>query len=180
LSEVVYKYYGDGMQLYSKKRIIVTVAGGGFAWESQALIKALGKDYEYHFVTTSDSLGKIEVLNLPKGKIHVITKPTTMNVRSVWIRAINTLKGFWNAYKVVKKTNPFAIICLGTSLSVPLCFWGKLFKKKTIFIESITRVSKPSVTGRIISLLRLSNRFYVQWPEAINLYKRSIYKGTIL
>jgi hypothetical protein len=63
---------------------------------------------------------------------------------------------------------------------VPLCFWGKLAGKTTVFVESITRVKRPSLTGRILSRFRLCDRLFVQWPEAVKLYKGAIYDGAVL
>ncbi|MBI5467815.1 MAG: hypothetical protein HY891_01670 [Deltaproteobacteria bacterium] len=163
-----------------KKKVIVTLTGGGFLWEAQALINGLGKDLEYHFVTVSDALGKVGVIDIPAGEVHVIGKITTMRNRSLWRIARNAIVSFMDAYGVVKKADPEAVICVGTSIAVPLCFWAKFFRKKAIFVESITRVSKPSLTGRIISALRLCDRFYVQWPEAAGLYRGAIYRGTVL
>lgn len=165
---------------------MVTLTGGGFLWEAKALIKALGTGYCYHYVTahydflkTPDAMGKL-VSGLPEGKIHTICRTTTMSEKSFWKRVRNTLISLRDAYKVIKKVDPIAVICIGTSLAIPLCFWAKVFRKRTIFVESITRVSQPSLTGKILSTLRLCDRFYVQWPEAVNLYRGSIYRGTVL
>ncbi|MBW2570108.1 MAG: hypothetical protein JRD93_18365 [Deltaproteobacteria bacterium] len=164
----------------SKKKILVTLTGGGFLWEAQALIKGLGKDYDYQFVTTPDAAGKVGVVDIPDGKVHIIAKSTTMNVKSSAEKVKNTLSSFRDAYKVIRKVDPFAVICVGSSIAVPLCFWAKCFRKKAIFVETITRISKPSLTGKIISALKLCDRFYVQWPEGVSLYKGAIYAGTVL
>lgn len=163
-----------------RKKILVTLAGGGFLWEAQALIKGMGNDYEYHYVTTPDAMDKVGVVDILEGGIHIIAKPTTMNVRSNLKKVKNTLSSFRDACKLIRKVDPFAVICVGSSIAVPLCFWAKCFRKKAIFVETITRISKPSLTGKIISTLKLCDRFYVQWPEAVRLYKGAIYAGTVL
>jgi beta-1,4-N-acetylglucosaminyltransferase len=163
-----------------KKRVMVTLTGGGFLWESQSLIKCLGNEYEYHFVTTPDSVGKARIINIPDGEIHTIAKPTTMNITSNIRKAINTLQSFRDAYNIIKKIDPFAVICLGSSVAIPLCFCGKCLRKQTIFVETITRISKPSLTGKILSAFKLCDRLYVQWPEAIEMYNGAIYRGTVI
>ena len=163
-----------------RKKIIVTLTGGGFLWEAQALIKGLGNDYDYYYVTTPDAAGKVGVVDIPEGGIHIIAKPTTMNVKSSLEKVKNTLSSFRDACNLIRKVDPFAVICVGSSIAVPLCFWAKCFKKKAIFVETITRISKPSLTGKIISTLKLCDRFYVQWPEGVNLYRGAIYAGTVL
>jgi UDP-N-acetylglucosamine:LPS N-acetylglucosamine transferase len=163
-----------------RKRVLVTLAGGGFLWEAQALIKGMGKGYDYHFVTTPDAMDKVNVVDIPDGPVHIIAKPTTMNEKSSLKKVKNTLRSFRDVCRVIRKVDLFAVICIGSSIAVPLCLWAKCFRKKAIFVETITRISKPSLTGKIISTLRLCDRFYVQWPEAVNLYKGAIYAGTVL
>ena len=86
----------------------------------------------------------------------------------------------WQACAIVHKSKPDAIVGVAVPLSVPLAIAGKLFGKKVIFIESITRVAHPSITGRILDALALADRIYVQWSGSVNLYKNAIYKGTVL
>ncbi len=166
--------------MYKPKKILVTLTGGGFLWQARSLLSHLGNDYDYHFVTTHDSYNKNRATDIPTGEIHLISKITTIADGSPFKIVKNALKSFLDAYKVVKKVNPIAVICVGSSIAIPLCFWAKFFKKKAIFIESITRVLKPSLTGKIISTFRFCDRFYVQWPETVKLYRGALYKGTIL
>ncbi len=165
---------------FKPKKILVTLTGGGFLWQAQSLLNHLGNDYEYNYVTVQDSIEKAKTINIPKGEIHNITKIASMGDKSFIKILENTIISLKDAYRVVKKVNPCAVICVGTSLAVPLCLWAKYFGNKAIFVESITRVSKPSLTGKILSTLRLCDRFYVQWPEAVKLYRGAIYRGRVL
>ncbi|HEY4708322.1 MAG TPA: hypothetical protein VII64_12755 [Thermodesulfobacteriota bacterium] len=164
----------------ARKRVIVTLTGGGFLWEALSLANGLGDDIEYHFVTVPDAKGKLKVIDLPKGEVHIIEKITTMRSSSFLKKLGNALVSFMGAYRVMRKVKPHAVVCVGTSIAVPLCFWAKAFGAKSIFVESITRVTKPSVTGRILGSLRLCDRLYVQWPEATGLYRGAEYRGTVL
>ncbi len=163
-----------------RKKVMVTLTGGGFLWESLQLIKGVGSGLDYYFVTTPDSLSAIKTIQIPRGKIYVIEKITTMGNKSFLKILKNTFLSFVDAYKAFKKVNPVAVICVGSSIAIPLCFWAKFFRKKAIFVESITRVSQPSLTGKTLSFLGLCDRFYVQWPEAVRLYRGSEYQGTVL
>lgn len=163
-----------------QKIILVTLAGGGFLWETQSLIKGMGDSYEYHYVAANDLVWKARKMGIPDMQIHPIGGGTTLSEKNRLRRLRDMLISFRDAYYIVRRVRPHAIICVGTSISVPLCFWGKFFKIKTIFVESMTRVKKLSLTGRIIGALGLSDRFYVQWPETASLQKQAIYKGTVL
>lgn len=167
--------------ILNQKRIVIAITGGGFSWESTALVQGLGMNYEYHFVSLSYPTWKIKIRNMPKkGEVDYVSVVTTIGDKALWKKVRNVLLSLRDAYKFIKKVNPSAVICVGSSVAVPLCFWAKFFGKKAIFIESITRVTNPSLTGKIISTLRLCDRFYVQWPEAVNLYRGAIYRGTVL
>jgi len=163
-----------------KKRVLLTLTGGGFLWEAQSLANGLGEGLEYHFVTVPDAACKVDVVGLPQGEVHLIEKITAMSSRSLLKKLRNSLVSFIGAYRVVRKVRPEAVICVGTSIAVPLCFWARAFGIKSIFVESITRVTRPSQTGRILSMLRLCDRLYVQWPEAEGLYRGAVYRGTVL
>lgn len=163
----------------NSKRLIVTLTGGGFRWEAESLIGGLGADFEYHYVTHGDSRSKPKP-GLPDGPIHLIKKITTMSEKGFLRQSANFLRSFRDAWVVINRVKPDAIICVGTSAAVALCLCGKLKGIRTIYIESITRISKASLTGRLLSVFRLCDRHYVQWPEATRLYRRAIYRGTVL
>lgn len=164
----------------ARKKILVSLAGGGFLWETQALIKGLGDTYEYHFATGADLVWKAKQMGIPENRIHPIESVTTLAEKNLLRRVRNLLISFHDSYKIIRRVNPSAVVCLGSSLSVPLCFWGKSFRKKTVFVESMTRVTKLSLTGKIIGSLGLCDRFYVQWPETARLQKGAIYRGSVL
>ena len=54
---------------------------------------------------------------------------------------------------------------------------GRLLGIPTLFIETFTRVSKPSLTGRIMS--RLAKRFFYQWESLAPFYPKGIHSGPL-
>ncbi|WP_306533875.1 hypothetical protein [Geobacter sp.] len=160
-------------------KLIVTLTGGGFLWEAKALINGLGEGYEYHYVTTPDAL-VTSGDGMPHGEVHLISRVTSMSDNSLAKRMKNLVISIRDSYRVIKTVKPDAVICIGSSIAVPLCFWAKVFGKKAVFVESITRVTNPSFTGKILSTLGLCDRFYVQWPEAEKLYRGAVYRGSVL
>ena len=149
-------------------------------FEAGRILERMGDEYEYHYVTTADAFGKCSLMRIPEGKVHVIKKSTTLNIKNHVKTALNTLSTIYDAYQLLACVKPFAVVCIGTSMAIPLCFWGKYFRKNTIFVESITRIKKPSLTGNILCRLNLCDRIYVQWPEAVKLYDGSFYRGSVL
>jgi hypothetical protein len=160
-------------------RVLLSIQGGGFFWQSRSVAKSLSGDFDLHYISP-DSARPFEQSGLPQAPWHTVSNLTTLADRSAWRKTRNILVSLRETLAVVRAGKPEAIVCVATSLAVPLFIWGRIFGKRTVFIESITRVSTPSTTGRILSRLRLCDRFYVQWPEAAALYPDAICRGTVL
>ncbi|HUT57014.1 MAG TPA: glycosyltransferase [Planctomycetota bacterium] len=90
------------------------------------------------------------------------------------------LSGMLSCARAVFKERPDGVAVVASSIAVPLLISAKWLGIKTVFIDSITRVTKPSRTGRIISFLGLADRLYVQWPEGTAMYRRAIYAGRLI
>jgi hypothetical protein len=161
------------------RRVLVTISGGGFFWQSRNVTIGLAPDFALHYAT-AESPETWNGMGLPDGTFHEICRITTMTDRSLLRQIFNFAASFVAAYRVVKQVDPDAIVCIASSIAVPLCFWGRMAGKTTVFVESITRVSSPSLTGRILTRLRLCDRVFVQWPEAVKLYKGAVYQGAVL
>ena len=162
-----------------RKRVLVTIQGGGFFWQSRSVAQALAKEFDLAYVSSS-AARDFPDHGLPDATWHQMSSVTTLADRSFWRKAANVGHGLWQSFRVIRRARPDAIVCVASSLAVPLCLCGKILGRKTVFIESITRVSAPSVTGMILSRLHLCDRHYVQWPEAESLYPAAIYRGSVL
>lgn len=162
-----------------KKRVLMTVQGGGFFWQSRSVAKDLVDEFELCYISSNMETA-FPQSGLPPAPWHKVTHMTTLASQSTWHKIRDVTVALRDTYRVIRSVKPQAIVCVATSLAVPLCFWGKIFGIKTVFIDSITRVSTPSATGRILTRFRLCNRFYVQWPEAKSMYRGSVCKGTVL
>jgi UDP-N-acetylglucosamine:LPS N-acetylglucosamine transferase len=114
---------------------------------------------------------RFEILRIP---------PVTTIASSAVSRALNFVKCIWAALAMLRRDRPDLVVTVASSLAVPVFLAAKLLGIKTVYIDSITRVNQASTTGRLLSKFKLADRFYVQWPEAVSLYKGAIYKGTVL
>lgn len=79
-----------------------------------------------------------------------------------------------NIYYFVKY-NPKIIISTGAHTGVFMCYIGKLFKKKIIFIEVFDRYKTLTLSGKMIYFI--ADKFIVQHKELITKYPKSIYIG---
>lgn len=97
-------------------------------------------------------------------------------------RPYSPFRFLWNlAYltRIYKKEKPDFVLSTGAEIAIPAVFIAKLFRIPTLYIECGAQVTKPSLTGRILS--RIADTFYVQWPELLEAYgKRAQYRGSLI
>jgi hypothetical protein len=161
-----------------RRKVLVTVAGGGFGNQTLRLIALLGARYRYEYVVIRGLWYDVRAKLDRSARAWELTVPGVIGDGRLK-KALRVLRCFVEASAIVARSRPDAVICLGTSMSVPLCFWGRVFGAKVIYIDSISRPYKMSFTGELIRRLRLSHRVYVQWPDVARL-ARVRYKGRLL
>jgi UDP-N-acetylglucosamine:LPS N-acetylglucosamine transferase len=76
---------------------------------------------------------------------------------------------------ILLKEKPDVIITTGAHTCVPMCYLGKIFKKKIIYIESFAKVKTPNLSGKLV--YPIADLFIVQWPELLKYYPKGKYLG---
>ena len=116
------------------------------------------------------------VLNVPiiespdmKGRTQIIT----LSQRD-WKFLIN----LWEAFSIIRREKPAAILTTGGGFSVAFALVGKLLGVPTAYVETVAKVNIPTVTGRI--MYHLVDRFFYQWPYLKEFFPRGEYVGLIL
>jgi len=146
-------------------KICIVSSCGGHLTEVQSL-GSVYKAYEHFYVVNHPILLRDDM------------KDNTYFIRHSE-RDLLFLFNLIEAYKILKAEKPDLIISTGAGPVVPFALIGKyMFGVKIIFIETLTRISKPSLTGRI--MYYLSDIFYVQWPELKKYFPKAKYCGTVL
>jgi beta-1,4-N-acetylglucosaminyltransferase len=67
------------------------------------------------------------------------------------------------AWRAVRSERPDVILSTGAALAVPFFLAGKLFGARLVYVESLTRTTSLSLSGRLVR--PLADAFFVQWPE---------------
>lgn len=96
--------------------------------------------------------------------------PTTRNVA-------NLIRNLRLAWSVVRSLRPKVIVTTGAGLAVPFAWIGRLAGVKVVYVESLTRITKPSLSCRLIR--PVASRIYVQWPDLVGAVPGSKYLGTV-
>lgn len=71
------------------------------------------------------------------------------------------------------------LLCNGPGTCIPICFVTALFDlirlqdTRIVFIESVCRVKKLSLTGYLLYYMHITDLFFVHWDDLAKKYPRS-------
>ena len=129
-------------------------------------LEPLFKDYDYSIITEKDST----TIDLQKKyKIYYVPYSTRSKIISYFFKYTFVIL---KSIILFIRIKPDVIVTTGTHTVVPICFLGKLFKRKIIYIETYANITKKTLTG--IILYPISDLFIVQWRQMKNLYPKAI------
>jgi len=156
--------------LKNKKVLFISSTGGHL--DELLQLKELFKKYDSYIITektksTIDLKDKYSKVNyLVYGtKDHFLTY---------------IFKFVYNVFKsliLFIKIRPKVIVTTGTHTAVPMCYIGKLFFRKIIYIETIANSNTKTLSGKLV--YPIADTFIVQWESMLELYPKAIYGGWI-
>lgn len=154
------------------KKILYISSTGGHLSELLQL-KKLFEKYNYYIVTektkSSEFLG-----DEYKEKVSYLAYETKKNpLKYFFVFLYNIIKSLI----IFLKQKPDIIVTTGTHTAVPMCYIGKIFRKKIIFIETFANRNTKTVAGKLV--YPIADVFVVQWEEMLNLYPKAQYWGWI-
>lgn len=155
-----------------KKRVLFISSTGGHLNELMQL-SPLFKKYDYKIITEKDKAN--EKLKDKYGKNLFFLPYGTRAKIFVYI-----FKYLYLCLKTVYlyfKIRPKVIVTTGTHTAGPMCYLGKIFGSKIIYIETFANVNKKTATGRLI--YPIADLFIVQWKEMLKVYPKAVYAGSI-
>ncbi len=146
-------------------KVCIVSSCGGHLTE----VRCLKKLYEKldHFYVINDKIG------LPSD----MQENTYFIVHSErdWLFFYN----LWEAFCILKKEKPSILLSTGASPVIAFTIIGRLFFNcRVIYIECITRVNRPSLTGRI--MYHLTDKFFYQWKSLSKYFPKGVYGGPII
>src|SRR5437867_711663 len=89
-------------------------------------------------------------------------------VRQIARNPANSVANFVQSLRILLKERPDAVITTGAGDALPTVFLAAAIGSTIIFVESLARVDRPSLFGRLIQ--RWCDAVMVQWPELKNSY----------
>lgn len=153
------------------KVLFISSTGGHLSELFQ--LSSLFEKYDYHLITEKTKTTN-ELKNKYKERIdYLIFGTKDYPFTYVFKFSFNCIKSMYLYFKI----RPKVIVTTGTHTAVPICYIGKLFGSKIIFIETFANSESRTLSGRLI--YPIANVFIVQWEEMLKLYPKAIYGGWI-
>lgn len=154
------------------KKVLFISSTGGHLNELLQL-KPLFKKYNYHIITEKDKTN--ESLKEEYGeKIDYLPYGTRSKIFTYIFKYLYLcLKTIYLYFKI----RPKYIVTTGTHTAGPMCYIGKIFGSKIIYIETIANINRKTATGRLI--YPIADLFIVQWEEMLKIYPKAVYGGSI-
>jgi len=79
---------------------------------------------------------------------------------------------------ILLRERPDVIVSTGAAVGCILCVLGKLLGARVVWLDSITNVYRPSLSGRLVQ--PFADLFLVQWPELARGRRRMEYAGAVV
>lgn len=155
-----------------KKRVLFISSTGGHLSEMMKL-KSCFKKYNYYIVTekTKSNMGLKDEY---KGKVSYLVYGTKDHLFTYIFKFLyNILKTIYLYFKI----HPDYIVTTGTHTAGPMCYLGKIFGSRVIYIETFANMKTKTITGRLI--YPIADMFLVQWESMIELYPKAKFGGWI-
>lgn len=153
-------------------KVLFIASTGGHLSELMQL-KPMFNDYDYHLITEKTKT-TADLKDVFDDKLDYLLFGTKDHLFSY------IFKFGFNIFKsliLFIKLRPKFIITTGTHTAVPICYIGKLFGSKIIYIETFANIETKTLAGRI--LYPIADLFIVQWESMLELYPNAVYKGWI-
>ena len=155
-----------------KKKVLFISSTGGHLKVLLQLKKLFGKYDSYLITEKTDSTKKLKDEYKEKmgymvfgTKDHMLTYPFKLLANC-----------FISVYYFIK-IRPKYIVTTGTHTAGPICYFGKIFGSKIIYIETMANINRKTQTGRLI--YPIADLFIVQWESMLKIYPKAVYGGFI-
>ena len=165
--------------------VLVTLAGGGWHRETCRVLEQYPPDlfrvaYVYGHHSGNRSAARLPMpVEGPRFAIRYLG-PTRQSAMRWLANPARFGMSVFEGFQLVRRLRPAAILSVGHPAAIPLFLAARVWRARTVFVESLTRVHDLSLTGRLIYRMRLADRMYVQWPRLCKRYGRCRYAGSVL
>ena len=160
----------DRIIVMKKKKIkLCFAASSGGHYEQILMLKPLMEKYD-SFLLNEKTKYKAEVGDVKMYYLHQVNRKELL---FPFAMLGNSFRSLW----LFLKERPDCVITTGVLAMIPMCLLAKMFRRKLIYIESFAKVHSANQTGKFV--YKFADRFYVQWPQMLEIYPEAICLGGI-
>jgi beta-1,4-N-acetylglucosaminyltransferase len=150
----------------SRDEVLLVASNGGHLLQLLQLSDLWPQDRR-HWITFEKS----DAVSLLAGeKVTWAHHPTNRNIP-------NLIRNFFLALSMLRSRNVAAVVSTGAGVAVPFAIAGRLLGVNVVYVESMARITSPSLTGRLV--YPFADTFIVQWPGLQRFFKRARCYGTV-
>ena len=146
--------------------LLLVCSTGGHLWQMLAL-KGAWEPFSRVWVT----FDKSDARSLLQDESVVFAHgPTNRSIK-------NLLRNLRVAWGVLGCVRPSVVLTTGAGVAVPFAWIARLRGARVVYVESFTRIDRPSLSCRLIA--PVANRIYAQWPELVQAVPRARFVGNV-
>lgn len=153
-------------------KILFISSTGGHLSELLQLNKMF-KDNDFNIITEETKSTKYLLDKYPNRVNYLVYGTKSHPLKYLYIFPYNCLKSIYLYFKV----RPKYIITTGAHTAVPMCYIGKVFGSKIIYIETFANIHTKSLSGKLV--YPIADLFIVQWESMLKLYPKAKLGGWI-
>jgi len=155
-------------------KVGVVVSGGGHLDEALPLLEAF-KGHRVFLVTYIQQ----SLLHFHHSHIERVYFVRLWGSKGIGLY-LSLFVNFFEFFYILIKERPRVIFSTGSEIAILPFFLGKtLLRSKLIFLETVTRVTEPSLTARVV--YPISDLFLVQWEGLLKSFgPKAQYRGRVL
>ena len=158
--------------IYLKNKKVLFISSTGGHLNELLQLKPLFSKYD-SFIITEKTKSNSDLKN-KYNNVYYLVYGTRKNLFTYIFKFLfNIIKSIVLFIKI----RPKVIVTTGTHTAVPMCYIGKLFRRKIIYIETFANRYTKTLAGKII--YPIADTFIVQWEDMLKLYPKAIYAGSI-
>ena len=147
-------------------KICIACSTGGHMVQAKQLAPVYGKYNHFFFTFKGGVADNMKKTNRVRAIPNIVK-------RNPWSWMVGAILSAHAAF--IERPN--VVITTGAGIVVFFCIFAKLFGTKLIFIESMARVERPTLTARM--LYPFADLFLVQWPGLLKYFPKAKYAGRL-
>lgn len=168
-SKLYYKFHHKTKKK-NKKVLFISSTGGHLSELLQ--LKSIFDKYQY-FLITEKTKSNLFLKDKYKNVSYLVYGTKDHKFSYIFKFTYNVIKSIIFYIRI----RPKVIVTTGTHTAVPICYIGKLFRSKIIYIETFANSETKTLSGKLV--YPIADVFIVQWKDMLKLYPKAIYGGWI-